>query len=77
MIKLLFNASVAFTDCMLMYAVRIYYGDFEKILCFWLVPLWNGGVPLKSIHVIIEYVNSNTHAVLDCITVQLQETTHH
>ena len=27
--------------------------------------------------VIIEYVNSNTHAVLDCITVQLQETTHH
>ena len=26
---------------------------------------------------IIEYVNSNTHAVLDCITVQLQETTHH
>ena len=36
-----------------------------------------GGVPLKNIHVIIEYVNSNTHAVLDCITVQLQETTHH
>ena len=30
-IKLLFNASVAFTDCMLMYAVSIYYRDFEKI----------------------------------------------
>ena len=52
---------MAFTDCVLMYAVRIYYRDFEKILCFWLVPLGNGGVPLKSIHVIIEYVNSNTH----------------
>ena len=26
---------------------------------------------------IIEYVNSNIHAFLDCITVQLQETTHH
>ena len=36
-----------------------------------------GVVPLNSIHVIIEYVNSNTHALLDCITVQLQETTHH
>ena len=49
----------------------------EKIWCFWLVPLWNGVVPLNSILLIIEYVNSNTHALLDCITVQLQETTHH
>ena len=31
-----------------------------------------GVVPLNSIHVIIGYVNSNTHALLDCITAQLQ-----
>ena len=31
-----------------------------------------GVVPLNSIYVIIGYVNSNTHALLDCITAQLQ-----
>ena len=68
------------------YALVVFVSKILLVRCAHSFDLWyvnnscvNTRTPALSMKyaLFIEYVNSNTYALLDGITVQLQETTHH